>query len=247
MNNGIASLLHKNDLILFNDTDIHGIIADLNQEFDRMVLMFDPFFIKEFRDTFDLFRCFNEAPEQTKRICRLSVEQAGIILSFYQSLAALNEDDSDVAKMKKKLLLADMLLRINILYDESSNHEAAIETDPMFNKIQSILSFISENLSQDLSLETISRQFYISTSYLSAIFREITGYSVNNYIINKRILLATELLKQNHTVTEVSESCGFNNYSHFIRTFKKFEGVSPKQYAMKFRKNVHFDEKEIQP
>ena len=241
LNNDNLSLLHKNDLVLFNDTDIHGIIADTNMEFERMVLLYEPAFIKEFRNTFDLLKCFLGPPEKETRICRLSPEQAGIIISLYQSLAVFNNDDSDVAKMKKKLLLADMLLRINILYDESSHNEAMIKTDPMFNKIQSILSFIDDNPAQDLTLDTISKQFYISKSYLSAIFKEITGYSVNNYIINKRIRLAIEFLKQNRSVYEVSESCGFNNYSHFIRTFKKFEGVSPKQYAMKFRKNLYLN------
>ena len=238
LNNDNLSLLHKNDLILFNSADIHGVIADTNMEFERMVLLYDPAFVKEFRNTFDLLKCFQEPPGQAARICKLSPEEAGIILSLYQSLSVLNKDDSDTAKMKKKLLLADMLLRINILYEKSSHHETVVKTDPLFNKIQSVLSFINDNLAQDLSLDTISRQFYISTSYLSAIFKEITGYSVNNYIINKRILLASELLKQNCSVSEVSESCGFNNYSHFIRTFKKFEGVSPKQYAMKLRKNA---------
>ena len=237
LNNDVISLLHKNDLIVFNDTDIHGIIADINQEFERMVLMFDPEFIKEFRNTFDLLRCFHEPVEQTKRICHLSHEQLQNILFFYQSLAALNKDDSDVSKMKKKLLLADMLLGINILYDETSPHEIALKADHQFNKIQRVLSYINENLAQDLSLEVLSEQFYISTSYLSVIFKEITGYSVSNYIINKRIFLAAELLKQNRSVSEVSESCGFNNYSHFIRTFKKIRGVSPKQYAMKLRKS----------
>ena len=237
LRNDILTLLHKNDLILFNDTDIHGIIADHNRDFERMVLMFDPAFVKEFRDTFDLLRCFYEPSGQAKRIYHLSQEQAENTLAFFHSLSVLNNDDSDVAKMKKKLLLASMLLEINILYDEPSRNEIVLETDPQFNKIQRVIAYINENLAQDLSLDAISKQFYISTSYLSAIFKEITGHSVNNYIINKRILLAAELLKQNRSVSSVTESCGFNNYSHFIRTFKKFEGVSPKQYAMKFRKS----------
>ena len=241
LNNNVISLLHKYDLILFNDTDIHGIIADINQEFERMVLIFDPGFIKEFRNTFDLLRCFHEPSAQVKRICHLSQEQVENILFFYQSLSTLNEDDSDIAKMKKKLLLADMLLGINILYNGSSHHESALKSDHQFNKIQRVLSYINENLAQNLSLEVLSEHFYISASYLSAIFKEITGYSVNNYIINKRILHAAELLKQNRSVSEVSESCGFNNYSHFIRTFKKFNGVSPKQYAMKIRKSNRYN------
>ena len=240
LNNDSLSLLRKNDLILFNDTDIHGIIADIYQKFERMVLLIDPAFIKEFLPTYDLLKCFYEPTGQTKRICHLSPEQAESILFSYKSLSDLNDDHSDIAKLKKKLLLADLLLRINTIYDESPHQELTIKADPLFNKIQSVISYINDNLAKDLSLRVLSEQFYISTSYLSAVFKEITGHSVSSYIISRRILLATELLKQNHPVSEVSESCGFNNYTHFIRTFKKYEGVSPKQYTMKFRKKNTF-------
>jgi AraC-like DNA-binding protein len=238
LNNNIISLLQKNDLILFNDMDIHGIIADPDLIFDRMVLIFEPDFIGEFRRTFDLLGCFRQSSDKVPHICHLTPEQADFIISFYNNLAEYNEDNSDIAKLKKKLILAEMLLKINILFDESAKQKIDIRSDPQYEKIQRILSYINDNLAGDLSLDVISRQFYISTSYLSALFKEITGYSLNNYIINKRILLATELLKQNHTVTSVTESCGFNNYSHFIRTFKKFEGIAPKQYAMRCRKNA---------
>jgi AraC-like DNA-binding protein len=236
LNNDVISLLQKNDLILFNDTDAHGIIADPGLIFERYVLMFEPGFVRELCNTYNLLECFHRAAEKAVSVCHLTEEQAGHIISFYDTLKKYNKFDSEIIKLKRKIVLAEMLLETNILFSESSiKPQVELHSDPQYEKIQRILSFINNNLAGELSLKTISDQFYISASYLSALFRDITGFSMNNYIITKRILLATELLKQNRPVTAVTELCGFNNYSHFIRTFKRFEGISPKQYAVRWR------------
>lgn len=236
LNNDVISLLQRNDLILFNDTDVHGIIADPDLIFERYVLMFEPGFVRELCSTYNLLECFYGAPGKTARICHLTAEQSDNIISFYDILKKYNKYDSEIIKLKRKIVLAEMLLEINILFSESSiKPRVELHSDPQYEKIQRILSFINDNLAGELSLETISKQFYISISYLSALFRDVTGFSLSHYIITKRILLATELLKQNRPVTAVTELCGFNNYSHFIRTFKKFEGISPKQYAVRWR------------
>jgi AraC-like DNA-binding protein len=233
--NNVISLLRKGDLILFNNTDVHGIIADPKLIFDRLVLIFEPGFVGELCGTFDLLGCFRGPAGSASHICHLRPEQADTIVSFCDTLAGYNEDDTDIIKLKKKLVLAEMLLEINVLFNESRREEADIDSDPQYEKIELILAYINDNLAGDLSLDAISKRFYISSSYLSTLFKEIMGYPLNTYIINKRILLAAELLKQNHTVTSVTESCGFNNYPHFIRTFKKLKGVSPKQFAMRYR------------
>jgi AraC-like DNA-binding protein len=236
------TLLQKNDLMLFNDTDIHGIIADPDLTFERYVLMFEPGFVGELCSTYNLLECFQHAPGKIIPIRQLTKEQSDTLISFYDTLKKYNKYHSEIIKLKKKIVLAEMLLEINILFSESAiKPRVELHSDPQYEKIQHILSFINSNLAGELSLETISKQFYISISYLSALFRDVTGFSLNNYIITKRILLATELLKQNRPVTEVTELCGFNNYSHFIRTFKKFEGISPKQYAVKWRNKERLD------
>jgi YesN/AraC family two-component response regulator len=99
--------------------------------------------------------------------------------------------------------------------------------------VQLILEYINQHLNECLSLDKLSGVFYLNKYYLSHIFKNSTGFSVNEYIINRRILKSRELLKQNNSVSKVSEMVGFNNYCHFIRTFKKLVGMSPKQYAKK--------------
>lgn len=55
--------------------------------------------------------------------------------------------------------------------------------------------------------------------------------TVKEYIISKRINLAQEYLRKDYSVSAVCDMAGFNNYSHFIRTFKNIVLISPKQYS----------------
>lgn len=94
-----------------------------------------------------------------------------------------------------------------------------------------ILSYIDRNISESFGLEDLSAHFYLSSSYLCRIFKSATGTTINKYIVAKRITLAKSLLTEGCSVTEACERCGFNDYSNFLKSFKKATGVSPKKYS----------------
>ena len=73
----------------------------------------------------------------------------------------------------------------------------------------------------------VARALNINENYLSRVFKNETGVSLNNYIIQRRIAEAKKLLNNGATVRQACIDCGFNDCSNFIRTFKKFTGVSP--------------------
>lgn len=77
----------------------------------------------------------------------------------------------------------------------------------------------------------VAKQFNVNKSYLLRFFKENTGLTVNNYILQKRILLAkTELRFSNKTLDVIAEECGFECTNYFIRIFKKIEGFTLGEY-----------------
>lgn len=97
-----------------------------------------------------------------------------------------------------------------------------------------VIKYIQAHLAEELSLDSIAAKFFISKFYLCRNFKLATGFSVRDYIIHCRILRARALLRNGYRVQETGELVGFHNNEHFIRTFKKLTGVSPKRYAKEY-------------
>lgn len=221
--------LRKNDLILLNSTDVHGIINDTDNLFERYVIEFDPEYITALRDSFDILEIFISPCRP--HILHLNTAQSQNFLFQFNKLDSYEHPQNEFAlPLYKKLAFTELLLLVNTFAD-SAAAAAPEKEDPKTERLERILSYINSHITEDLTVNSLAEQFYLSPSYLSSIFKSFTGYTVNSYIINQRISIASRLLKQNFSVQEAAEKSGFNNYAHFIRTFKKYTGYSPKQFA----------------
>lgn len=98
---------------------------------------------------------------------------------------------------------------------------------------QQIVDFIERHFADELRLEMMEAEFYISKYHLSRTFREVTGMSIFEYLCYKRIEQAKLLLREASGEQAVSQVCyrvGYNHPEHFSRVFKKLVGMSPNQY-----------------
>lgn len=96
--------------------------------------------------------------------------------------------------------------------------------------VGSILHYIEENLAETISLRAIAKQYNYSVTYISKLFKNITGSSLVSYIIEKRIGRAKQLMYENIEIMQIAERVGYRNYSNFYKAFKKATGVSPEEY-----------------
>lgn len=119
------------------------------------------------------------------------------------------------------------------------------ETNLKKNKsIKKAIDYIDAHLNDELTLERISAVAELSPNYFSNIFREQTGVKLWDYISEKRVLLATNLLIEypNDSVISIALKCGFNNCPNFNRAFKKYTGQTPKKYKTSIlRQEANYD------
>lgn len=102
-------------------------------------------------------------------------------------------------------------------------------------KVHEVADYLLNHPQSRESLEDLARRFYVSRSYLSRIFREITGFSVNEYKNVNRIKKSQQLLLHSqYSITEISDLMGFENLTYYERVFKKYAGTTP----LKYRKTV---------
>jgi len=100
-----------------------------------------------------------------------------------------------------------------------------------YAKVSEILLYIMEHYSEIYGLEDLSKIFYLDKSYLSRIFKEVTNFTVNEFINCQRIDHAkTLLLDDSLSMEDVSKKLGYERLSYFDHVFKKYVGISPLQY-----------------
>lgn len=91
--------------------------------------------------------------------------------------------------------------------------------------------YICENFDRDLSLDLLAEVVHLNPSYLSRLFKEITGQNLSAYITDVRMEKAAQLLDQTDLrVHEVMEAVGYQKSQHFARLFREKYGVTPKEY-----------------
>ena len=97
--------------------------------------------------------------------------------------------------------------------------------------VQKALVFIDEDLSGDLSLQSLADALSLSPGYLSELFHRETGHTVIQHITNQRMKHALHLLKTTQLqVQHVAQLCGVPDANYFSKLFRKHHGVTPRQY-----------------
>ena len=99
------------------------------------------------------------------------------------------------------------------------------------NALETAVSYIDGHLAEELSVRELAALSYVSADHLTRLFKKQYGMTVSEYIQEKRIHLAGELLQRaDMTISMVANTVGFGNYSYFTEQFKKHFGVTPREY-----------------
>lgn len=133
-----------------------------------------------------------------------------------------------------KDIMADLALKELLVRLMQTQAGKLIENDyktlKTSNRLAFIIDYIKNNLQQKLSIEHLAKLAFVSKSNFFKLFKYELGTSPNEYILQQRIKRAKELLKENQSIKEVAFATGFSDTNHLIKTFKTFEGITPKNY-----------------
>ena len=79
-------------------------------------------------------------------------------------------------------------------------------------------------------MDILAKQFYLSRYYLMHRFKAVTGYTLHQYISQKRLLRAGELIRRGVPVMKAAEQAGYTEYSTFLRAFQNTFHMSPREF-----------------
>ncbi|WP_227521952.1 AraC family transcriptional regulator [Bacillus solitudinis] len=225
--NNIEYKAQKGDLVIINPHDPHYTTSTDVPNFERIVVYFEPEFIlpqcEELADT--LFPL-----AQGSQLIKFPLKDQLAIEQIIRELFSECSQQESGFEPCVKSTLSLLLIRIYRLLNQE-NRDLHDHTHPMFEKIQEITSYIKRHYYDDIKLEDIAKDFYISPSYLSRIFKKLTGFGFREYLVEIRMNEAKKQLRETQEKTlTIADNVGFSTLSHFNTTFKKLVGVTPIQY-----------------
>lgn len=122
---------------------------------------------------------------------------------------------------------------LDVTRENLREFQASLERsmDESRDEVAAVRSYVYQNYGEDLSLEMLAEKVYLSSGYLSFIFKKETGMNLNRFIRVVRMEKAKELLcSTGKKVAQISEEVGFANVSYFCRSFREYYGCSPESY-----------------
>lgn len=220
--------LEPGDILLFNNTEFHYPTFRTNAEFERIVLHFDPAVAQQFSSQrTQLLGRFLSHPQGEQNLVQLPAPERDSLLRLALRIARESQSDGFGDDVLAAAHLAELLVTLNRV----PRHPQ--QTGCLSPYVRQALAYIGEHLPQPLSLAEVSGALSVDRFYLDKAFKKETGTTVYNYILLKRLNLARVRLAQGCSVAEACADAGFNDYSNFIRTFKKYTGTTPGAFARK--------------
>ncbi|MGC5773221.1 AraC family transcriptional regulator [Paenibacillus pabuli] len=221
--------------LLFMDIhEMHKLVNSGCNMYERVTLLFKKEFLQHFctngqcEELLEMFKSDYRALKMTGRD-QYFIEQ------LFQKMIQEGKKQARGYEQYQQLLLVELLLYLNRkLFDNLA--APFVESNRTHKKVLDIVNYVNQHYMEPLSLCEISRKFDISSSYLCRTFKQSTGFSFIEYINNIRIKEARDLLVgSSFNVTEIAGMVGFDNTSHFGRTFKLMMGISPLCFRKQFK------------
>lgn len=219
--------LQPNDIVLVNAGEIHRPVIHDNSPYERIIIYISPGFFDAYKnENYDLFTCFRQSQKQHSNLLRLpdfTLEQlkpitASLAKSFYKTDFATD--------LYQKVKFIEYLIMLNrIILNEHIDYIPAVTLNPT---VLQIMEYINEHIVDNLSIDSIADSVFLDRSYIMHLFKAETGFTIGNYITEKRLFLARHYIADGLSVTDACYRSGFKNYTSFYHAYKNKYGTSPK-------------------
>jgi AraC-like DNA-binding protein len=222
-------LIGQGDLVFIPKHALHRTLDVGNPTHERIMMHINDTFLEECFGTDCVMNWLTPFDKDFPTV-RLKADDRRLIEGLLHRMTSELKDQPEGHVVYLKALIMEFLLNLRRCLHKYDQTEP-VTNAPLHRKIYEIANYIQDNHMEQLTLSYLSERFYISTYYLSRMFKETFGISFIEYLNQVRIKKAQQLLRETERkVLHVSESVGFENIAHFGRVFKQATGLSPTGY-----------------
>lgn len=219
--------LKPHDFVLVGANVIHRPEIDRSTPYERYIVYLSEAFVAEENERGESLRfCFEEAGRLQSRVVHFAPESCEQIVGC---LMRMEQIEGQKDAYMGDLLLKSAFLEFMVLFNRNvvEQPQSFITTAAYNEKVIDVIAYIREHLSEELSVDILAKQCYLSKYHLMRQFKEATGYSIHRYINEKRIQAARRMILSGMPASKACYECGFRDYSTFARRFKMIVGRAP--------------------
>ena len=220
---GKAYQLKPQDILLVSQGAIHKPEIDPSIPYERYI-----FWIRDDLSSPELNTCFQKANDRSFNLIRLDSVLQEKLKDLLPEIEHSLRDTQFGDSILSKALFAQFMVYINRIFLKSSSapDQKSYSSD---SQVEQLLKYINRNLSENLSIDHLAEKFFFSKYHMMRKFKKETGYTIHNYIISKRLLHASSLITQGTPIMKAAMQSGFQDYTAFVRAYKKQFGTVPTQ------------------
>ena len=206
-------------------TKHHVNILDNNVPYKRIVLWLSENYINSLSSTSsDYLYVIDHVLNHKKFVFSLNIIQFNELRNKLFTIIEEGKSRRFARNTQMVLLINDLILNLNRIVYDSINIPEKVEEYSLYEKL---LAYINTHIDENITLDDLANNFFVSKYYISHLFKENTGISLHQYVTKKRLALCRHAIEEGTIPTKAASSFGFKDYSTFYRAFKKEYGFSP--------------------
>lgn len=168
---------------------------------------------------------------QNKTLISASDHKSNHIISILNHISSLLQNKNDNNFFLVYSYLLQFLNSLNSLFIVNE-YDLDARTTNVPDIIKNVLKYIDTSSKSIKSVKDLAKIFYVNPSYLSSLFSDTTHVTLKQYLTQKKISEAKNLLSGQLSISDIAYECGFSSCSHFISVFKKITGITPREYRL---------------
>jgi AraC-like DNA-binding protein len=212
-------------IILLSPHVFHGVRVNSDKPYRRFAFHFHPDILHIERRNLLLSAFPGHEKHSVKEVYYENTD-AYRLFSFFEAFIDCSKQSSALIQQLLPIYTEGLLAQLTIM---SQTLCPVQKNENISNTITDIITYLNDHLTEPITLDQLSDQFFISKYYLNRAFRKATGTTVGDYLIYKRVIFAQQLLINGYSAIEAAQKSGFNDYSAFYRAYRKHLGHSPVQ------------------
>jgi two-component system response regulator YesN len=234
--------LGKGQIIFFSDISIANSIEEVNADMSDQIREISQYtFAGDMNSAADtIHRLFEnmkgweeDTPQSIRNACLLLMHECRRLLAeiddnpdnILGSYFSIYETVSQIeTRHELESWLVTVLKKVDDRIQQKKNAKGR-------RLVDRIIEVINRRYHENLSIEDISNEVFFSSNYIRKVFKDETGQTITEYLLQVRMKKATELMRDSQLhVHDIGQRIGYENISYFCQVFKQYYGVTPKEY-----------------